>query len=233
MPSTSVENYLKAIYQLQRRGEGRVKTKALADHLGLSLPSVTSMMKALADASLVDYRPYQGVELTASGEEAALRVLRNHRLVELFLVKTLGFSWDEVHVEAERLEHAVSEKLADRIDAFLGHPRFDPHGDPIPTRDGRVESLSGTPLSQLGTDREATVVRVLDQDPALLRFLDAHGLRPGVQVILRAADPFGGSLHVELSHGRVAIGRAVGDRLLVRCAEDSAQSVASDDGVAP
>lgn len=217
MPSTSVENYLKGIYQLQRRGDGRVKTKVLADHLGLSLPSVTSMMKSLAGLALVDYQPYQGVELTPSGEEAALRVLRNHRLVELFLVRTLGFSWDEVHAEAERLEHAISDKLADRIDAYLGHPRFDPHGDPIPTRDGRVEVLSGTPLSRVEVGVESTLVRVLDQDPELLRYLDAQGLRPGVQVVLRAADPFGGSLHLDGPHGSIAIARAVGERLLMRC----------------
>lgn len=164
----------------------------------------------------MDYRPYQGVELTEAGEEAALRVLRNHRLVELFLVRTLGFTWDEVHIEAERLEHAMSDKLADRIDAFLGFPRVDPHGDPIPTRDGRIEPTAGQPLHALAEGDAGVIERVLDQDPDLLRYLDGLGLRPGARVTLDGADPFDGPLHLTTLGGKVAISRSVGERLLVR-----------------
>lgn len=216
MPSISVENYLKAIYHLQRRSEDRVKTKELAEHLGLSLPSATSMMKSLAESGHVTWEPYRGVLLTEKGQRAALRVIRNHRLVELFLVRTLGFSWDEVHGEAERLEHAISETLADRIDAFLGFPRVDPHGDPIPDREGRVDQPAGQLLAELEPGRTFRLVRVLEQDPEVLRYLDDLGLRPGAESHLLAREPFDGPLTLAAAGGERPLSRAIAKLLVVQ-----------------
>ncbi|MFU8806125.1 MAG: metal-dependent transcriptional regulator, partial [Bradymonadaceae bacterium] len=150
MPTISVENYLKAIFHLQSElPENRVKTKELAETLEISLPSVTSMLKSLGDDGLVEYVPYKGARLTPRGRKVALKVIRNHRLIEVFLVRTLGYTWDEVHAEAERLEHAISDKLADRIDDFLARPRFDPHGDPIPRSDGTLPAEPLVSLTQM------------------------------------------------------------------------------------
>ena len=176
MPSPSVENYLKAIFHLSQRQEGWVKTKQLAERLEVSLPSATNMMQSLAEAGLVDYRPYHGVTLTGTGRLEALRVVRVHRLLEEFLVRTLGLGWDEVHDEAELLEHAVSDKLAARMDAFLGYPQVDPHGDPIPTADGDLVRSEGPRLAELQPGQRFRVVRVFDQDPERLRNLASWGL---------------------------------------------------------
>ena len=147
MTTISVENYLKAIYQLAQL-ESPVKTKAVADSLDVSLPSVTSMMQSLSGDEMVVYTPYKGVTLTEKGRAAALSVIRKHRLVEMFLVQTLDYTWDEVHAEAEQLEHAISNELAQRMDDFLGNPSFDPHGDPIPTADGEVPPARPRPTER-------------------------------------------------------------------------------------
>lgn len=217
MPTTSVENYLKAIQHLQGDGAERVKTKEIADALVISLPSVTAMLQSLATDGLVDYEPYRGVRLTEQGSMAALKVIRNHRLVEVFLAHTLGMRWDEVHAEAERLEHALSDKLADRIDAFLGHPPFDPHGDPIPTADGRVRQHKAGSLLDVLPLRRVRIVRVLDQASEVLQYLDTLGLRPNVDVELVVAHPFDGPLELQVggAEGTVTISRALAGRLLV------------------
>lgn len=217
MPTISVENYLKAIYHIEAR-DGRVKTKALADALELSLPSVSVMVQTLASSGLVDHEPYRGVVLTEEGRRAALAVIRKHRLVEMFLVETLGFSWDEVHAEAELLEHSVSDKLEERIATFLGNPRFDPHGDPIPTVDGEIEHHDAVLLADTTPPQEVTLVRVLDQSPDVLKHLTAVGLVP--QTTFRVVDvlSFDGQMTVVIpspEETTITISRTLASRLLV------------------
>jgi len=194
----AMEDYLKAIYRLRAAG-GEVTTQRLADELGISGPSVTNMVKKLHDLRLVEHARYQGVDLTPAGERVALEVIRHHRLLELYLSQTLGFSWDEVHAEAERLEHHVSEELEARIDSALGFPTHDPHGDPIPRADGEIDAVSPTRLLDLEPGQAATVARVSDRDPELLRFLGRLGLRPGAAVALLEKLPFDGPLRIRVA----------------------------------
>src|SRR5437773_2980341 len=185
VPSSTVENYLKAIHQGQSSlaaDERLVSMGSVAAALGVTPGTATTMVKALAEAGLAQYEPYSGVRLTAAGEKLAALVLRRHRLVELFLVRVMGMSWAEVHDEAELLEHVVSERLIERIDQMLGHPTHDPHGDPIPNPEGTItprnlESLLTCPM---GTPLKVT--RISDQDPAFLRFIESNGLKPGESI---------------------------------------------------
>jgi DtxR family Mn-dependent transcriptional regulator len=218
MPTQSVENYLKTIYNLQGEEfseDRRVQTKEIASHLDISLPSVTSMIQALSDDELVDYQPYQGVKLSEKGRKQALKVIRNHRLIEVFLVQTLGYSWDEVHEEAEQLEHAVSQKLVSRIDSFLSEPRIDPHGDPIPTEEGEIKHPNWIPLSDVEEEESVRIERVLDQQPELLRYLDEHGLTLDTTVSVERVLPFDGQMHLEVDGNEVAISRVIASKLLV------------------
>ncbi|MBS0210715.1 MAG: metal-dependent transcriptional regulator [Planctomycetes bacterium] len=180
MPSLTVENYLKAIYTLCHTTGQPATTGAIAQALDVSPGTVTSMLKTLADAGLATYTPYSGAELTRKGQALALHVVRRHRLIELFLVKTLNLTWDEVHAEAEHMEHAVSDLLIDRIDTYLGRPKVDPHGDPIPSHEGKLdEEPSSQSLADCATGDSFTLVRVLDQSPEFLRFLTEAGLTIG------------------------------------------------------
>ena len=181
MASLTVENYLKTIYQIISEQEGRAATTGqLAGALGVAPGTVTSMLKTLDAAQLAAHRPYEGVVLLPAGEALALRVLRRHRLLELFLMRTLDMSWDEVHDEAEHMEHAVSDLLVERMDAFLGRPDVDPHGDPIPRTDGRLREEPPTrSLADCGNGEGFTVARVLDQSPEFLRYLTELGLTLG------------------------------------------------------
>ena len=215
MPTISVENYLKAIFSHQTGEEGLVKTKEIAAALEVSLPSVSGMIKNLADEGMVDYEPYRGVRLTEKGRRAALRVIRNHRLIEVFLVQTLGYTWDEVHNEAERLEHAVSDTLVERIDAFLNYPRFDPHGDPIPTAEGEIHRRQLPTLAETEAGREVKVERVLDQAPEVLKYLDRVGLRPGAILEVREILPFDGQMFLFVRGDEVVISRTLASKLLV------------------
>ena len=181
MASLTVENYLKAIFQLADGDRSRtISTGQIAEALSVSPGTVTSMLKTLAEGSLATYKPYEGVQLTPAGRALALRVIRRHRLIELFLVRTLDLSWDEVHEEAEHMEHAVSDWLVDRIEQHLGHPRFDPHGDPIPTADGSIARPDAVPLASLPVGVPFRVVRVVDQSPEFLRELSDSGIAIGV-----------------------------------------------------
>ena len=182
MPSSTVEDYLKAILKLQGRGEERVSPGSVAQALGVAPGTVTSMMKTLAESGLVSYEPYSGVRLTGEGRRLAIHVLRRHRLVELFLVQVLGMDWSEVHAEAERLEHVVSDAVIERMDELLGHPSVDPHGDPIPDRHGVVEDREHPSLATCPAGRPLRVVRVADQDPEFLRSMEERGLTPGTSV---------------------------------------------------
>lgn len=217
MPSSTVENYLKQLYLQQQAGEGPVGTGRLAAALAVTPGTVTSMVKTLADSGLVDYEPRSGVTLTQSGQRLALHVLRRHRLVELFLVEVLDLDWSEVHVEAEELEHAISEKVLDRIDALLDYPSVDPHGDPIPSAKGTVDPSRFVSLAQCGSARSARVVRVLDQDPRFLRFVDRSGLAPGTQVTVEGRSPDADVVTIRpQSHPVVTIGSAAAAKILVR-----------------
>jgi len=210
MISAATEDYLKAIYQIQQeQGHEPVNTTALAARLGVAGASVTGMLKKLsaANPSLVIYEPYGGVTLTPDGERKALEVIRHHRLIESFLIQALGYSWDEVHAEAERLEHVISEELEERIAAHLGHPRLDPHGDPIPDREGNVVALETLPLTGLNPGQTAIVQRVSSRSPELLRYLDSLGLTIDARLEVVEKGPFNGPLQIRLIGrypGRVA-----------------------------
>src|SRR6185503_8754961 len=183
--SSTVENYLKAIYQAQLRLERRgdlVPMGHLAGALGVVPGTATTMVKTLAESGLVKYEPYGGVRLTTAGEKLAAAVLRRHRLIELFLVNVMGMSWTEVHDEAEHLEHAVSDRLIDRIDEMLGRPAADPHGDPIPDPDGVLEPRPMESLLNCPLHAPVTIARVTDQDADFLRFVERRNLKPGAVV---------------------------------------------------
>lgn len=217
MPSLTVENYVKTIYLIASRDRSRrsVATGELAQALSVSPGTVTGMLKTLSEAELATYAPYEGARLTAAGERLALKVLRRHRLLELFLVRTLNMSWDEVHEEAEHMEHAASENLIDRIDQFLGHPSVDPHGDPIPRADGTVPDPGGLPLSLLEPGQRFTVTRVVDQDSPFLRYLSECGIDLGAVGQLIENRPEAGALVVELGSRTHALGRDAARKILV------------------
>ncbi|WP_412060232.1 metal-dependent transcriptional regulator [Rubrivirga sp. IMCC45206] len=185
MPSTAVEDYLKAIYALGRSGDA-VPTSALAERLGVAPASVTGMLKKLAASGLVAHEKYQGATLTEAGRLVAVETIRHHRLVETYLHRALGVPWDQLHAEAEALEHVLSEDLEARMDAALGHPTHDPHGSPIPTPDLVLSERDLLPLARLDPGLTATVARVSDHDPALLRAVGAAGLYPGTRFRLDA-----------------------------------------------
>lgn len=218
MATLTVENYAKAIYQLTVSTGGAAATGELARRLGVSPGTVTSMMRTLADSGLADYQAYEGVTLTDAGRRLALRVIRRHRLLELFLVKTLGLAWDEVHEEAEHLEHAVSERLVDRIDEFLQFPEHDPHGDPIPSSDGTVKPLSCGPLQQSEAG-PAIVVRVIDQSPDFLRYLAQEAIEIGRIIIVEENNLQSDAMTVRVGERAVTISRSVAARVLVRPAD--------------
>lgn len=204
--SHAMEDYLKAAYRLKMDGKPAT-TQLLADELGVSGPSVTNMVKRLDEMRLMRHTRYQGVELTPAGERIALEVVRHHRLLELYLAETLGYPWDEVHDEAEKLEHHVSDELEARMDSFLGYPTRDPHGDPIPTRDGLIPEDTDLLLVELAADTLATVVRVSDRDPVQLRYLAELGLIPGAKVTIVERLPFDELTRIEVGDQAHVIGR--------------------------
>jgi DtxR family Mn-dependent transcriptional regulator len=217
MASLTVENYVKSIYLICAQQEGApAATGQLAAALDVSPGTVTSMHKTLAESRLATYTPYEGVRLTDSGRALALRVLRRHRLIELFLVQTLGLPWGEVHEEAEHLEHAVSDRLIDLIDAHLGFPQADPHGDPIPRSDGTVEWPEGWPLAQCSVGDVFEVARVMDQSPEFLQFLSDAGLQIGARGTIRDIQPQAGTVVVALGEVRATLGREAADKVVVR-----------------
>jgi DtxR family Mn-dependent transcriptional regulator len=196
--SHAVEDYLKAIYALETRLEGSVSTNALAERLGVTSGSVSGMLRRLADMGLVSHEPYRGVLLSAEGRRIALRTLRNHRLIELLLVELLDVPWELVHREAEQLEHALSDELAERIAAKLGNPEVDPHGDPIPDADLSIHEIKTRCLEDVALGESVAFVRVSDTDPEMLRYLSDRGIVPGVRVVVTDRQPFGGPLTVRV-----------------------------------
>jgi DtxR family transcriptional regulator, Mn-dependent transcriptional regulator len=201
----AVEDYLKTIYRLSTEGHD-VTTGAIAERLGVSSPSVSAMVKRLVEGDLAERPGPREVRLTPGGEREALRVVRRHRLLETFLAQVLAVPWDEVHAEAEVLEHALSERLEQRIDAVLGHPTRDPHGDPIPPPDGGHQEDWGAPMDSVEPGARFVVERVSDRDSAALRYLGELGIVPGVEVVVEAQAPFGGPLWVRVGDERHALG---------------------------
>ena len=222
MPSLTVENYLKTIALIAAHRAGDlVSTGELAQALNVSPGTVTGMLKTLSEADLATYTPYEGARLTPAGQRLALKVIRRHRLLELFLVQTLNMAWDEVHEEAEHMEHAVSDRLIDRIDAFLSHPEVDPHGDPIPSADGTLSEPEGTPLANLGRGQRFRVVRVVDQDPAFLRYLSECGLDLHASGELVENRPEAGALVFRIRERAVALGHVAAMKVLVAAVDSS------------
>lgn len=212
--SPQMEDYLKAVYLIRERA-GSVTTTAIATALSVTPASVTGMIKKLAELKLVRHTPYQGVELSKSGEKIALEIVRHHRLLELFLIEALGYSWDEVHAEADVLEHVISEEFEERVAARLGYPVVDPHGDPIPAKDGTITAVAQQALLQLAIGCSATITRVSDRNSAMLRYAAELGLRPGVRVTLIGAEPFGGSLRLKIGRAECTIGRELAAQVFV------------------
>ncbi|MBA2346912.1 MAG: metal-dependent transcriptional regulator [Solirubrobacterales bacterium] len=197
----AVEDYTKAVYALQSRGDVAVTTNALAERIGVSPASASAMVKKLDGLGIVTHEPYHGVRLTPAGEKVALEVLRHHRLLELYLTQELGVPWHEVHQEAEVLEHVISEELEARIAAKLGDPLVDPHGDPIPTLAGQVDEGATDSLDALEPGAQGTFSRVSDSDPEMLRYLDERGIRPGDRFVVVEKQPFDGPTFARFGTG--------------------------------
>jgi len=205
--SRSTEDYLKAVYQLTGDAASPVQTTAIAEALNVAPASVSGMLPRLADAGLLTHIPYRGVRLTDAGRRAALRVMRRHRILECYLTSRLGYDWDSVHEEAERMEHAVSDELIERMALVLGDPEYDPHGAPIPTRDGEIESPRVTPLADVAVGAEAQLRMVDDKDPQRLRYLSSLGLDVGARFQVIDRQPFDGPVTIRIGGGPpVALG---------------------------
>lgn len=214
-----VEDYLKAIYAIEQAGEA-AGTNDIAARLEIAAASVSGMVRRLADQGLVAYERYRGVRLTDAGRRAALRTIRRHRIIEAYLAKALGYPWDRVHAEAEHLEHAVSDELVDRMAAAIGEPVTDPHGHPIPTREGHIDETPHRTLSDLATGQRSRVTRVSDEDSELLRYLAKIGIRPGVTVTLAERAPFDGPLTLRIGKAVVQVGPALASRVKVEVEPD-------------
>lgn len=221
MASETVENYLKAIFTLRKPGEedAQVPLGDVAHAVRVTPGTATTMVKKLGAAGLVKYERYGGVRLTARGERAAIAVLRRHRLIETFLVKTLGMDWSEVHEDAERLEHAVSDSLLERLDRLLEHPSVDPHGDPIPDVDGKFREAHVVPIGRCKTGVRMRLARVMDQSPEFLRFLDRNGLRIGAGLVVQSAEPGAGTLTLRVGGKLVTLAQAAAGNLMASVAE--------------
>jgi DtxR family Mn-dependent transcriptional regulator len=209
------EDYIKNIYKLQRSGE-KVTTSALATNLQLADASVTDMVKKLSEKGYLRYEPYKGVELTASGRRVAMKIVRRHRLWEMFLVRFLAFSWDQVHDEAERLEHVMSEQLERKLDKALGYPTLDPHGDPIPTIDGELDGTAYAPLSDFGPGASVRIHRVSDDDPELLQHASKIGLLLNAKLVVKEKMNFDGSMIVKVGSKEQFLSQQVTQAIFVR-----------------
>lgn len=214
MTTPAVEDYLKAIYQLSEAG-APVSTSAIAERLGIAAGSVTGMLKRLAEAGLVDHTRYYGARLTDDGVSNAVRTIRRHRVLERFLVDILGYTWDRVHDEAERLEHVVTEEMIDRMAGVLGEPDADPHGAPIPAAEGEFQEIRFPTLAELEAGDSATLRRVPDEDPAALRYLAELQLRPGAELLVLDRAPFDGPIRVRINGTEQVVGRELARQIQV------------------
>lgn len=213
-----MEDYLKAIYKLQERDD-QVSTSVLAEYMGVAPASVTNMCKKLAELKLLVYEPYQGVKFTRAGKKLVLEIVRHHRLIELYLAEALNVPWDQVHEEAEKLEHVISEDLEDRMAAALGDPQFDPHGAPIPSRTGTLVQQETGRLIDMKTGDSLIVVEVDDDDPKLLRYLGELGLYPGTKILLVDCAPFDGPLTLDIDGQVHSLGYQAAKSVLVTLQE--------------
>jgi len=218
--SQSVEDYLKAIYKLEASLDGKgVPTSKLAKEIEVSNASVTNMVKRLSDLGMVTYESYYGSKLTETGRKIALEMIRHHRLLELYLAEMLGYSWDQVHDEAEKLEHHISEQFEDKISELLDDPKFDPHGDPIPTKDGLMPKLGLQALSVVQKNKLFKVRRVKNQTPELLRYLDKYGLTPGADVTIKKKEPFDGPIEMIVNDKTITLGYKIASDILVAASD--------------
>ena len=214
MLSASVEDYIKAIFKAHTE-TGSVSTQDLAMRVHVSAPAVSKMLKRLVELRLIEHSPYQGVKLTDAGEKMALEIIRHHRLLERYLVEALGYEWDAVHAEAERLEHHISEEFEERIDTLLGHPESCPHGDPIPARDGTMAEIARHSLAQQSAPGRLTIRRVRDEDAELLRHLKKLGLLPGTAIEFITQEPFGGAYVVRVGDELVRVAPRAAEQIFV------------------
>lgn len=214
MITHAMEDYLKVIFKLEEEGSS-VTTQSIAERLQVQSPSVTNMIKRLAELNLLEHRPYRGVMLTITGRKAALEVLRHHRLLELYLAEALGYSWDEVHDEADRLEHSISEEFEARIDRALGFPRVDPHGEPIPTAEGEIADATGLRLTELPEGAHVVVEFVSDTDPEKLRYLGDLGLFPAAVLTVVEHMPFDGPVRIRVQDAEHVLGRQLAETIRV------------------
>ena len=215
--SQSVEDYLKTIYKLEGETdpEKGVSTSRLAEKMGVANASVTNMLKRLAEMKMVQYESYYGSRLTEAGKKIALEIIRHHRLLELYLKEILGYSWDEVHDEAEKLEHHISEQFEDKIAELLNHPTEDPHGDPIPTKDGEMPKVKFKSLLAIPNSTPFILRRVKNQSPELLRYLEKQGLIPGVKVEVLKKEPFDGPVKLKVENDTVTIAHHIAEDIFV------------------
>lgn len=219
--SQAVEDYLKTIYTLESEGNKATTTK-ISDALDVSSASATNMVKRLSKMGLVNYESYKGASLSKSGRKIALEIIRHHRLLELYLLEVLGYSWDEVHEEAEKLEHHISERFEDKIAQLLDDPTHDPHGDPIPTKEGLMPEMNAEPLVEAEKGQSYIVSRVKDQDPELLRYLEKIGLLPGIKIRIEEKAPFKGPITLMIENKEKVIGHDVARNIFVAQMKGSA-----------
>lgn len=212
--SQSVEDYLKAIYKLESDEKGASTTR-IAEALDVSSASATNMVKRLSKMGLVNYQSYKGATLTTSGRKIALEIIRHHRLLELYLLEVMGYSWDEVHDEAEKLEHHISEQFEDKIAELLDNPTHDPHGDPIPTKDGIMPEMEMESLINAEEGRHYLVSRVKNQDPELLRYLEKIGLLPGAKLTVKEKGPFRGPITLNVEDNEQVLGHEVAEHIYI------------------
>lgn len=220
MITQAIQDYLKVIYQIGTVGEDAT-TNAIAEKMKVTQPSVTGMIKKLAELNLITYAPYHGVELTEAGRKIALEIIRHHRLLELYLAKAMGYSWDRVHQEAEKLEHFISEEFEEKMALLLGEPASDPHGAPIPARDGSVEERSLTTLTSREAGQKVLIKQVNDKDPEKLKYLAEIGILPDVVLLVVEKAPFDGPVLVRVADREHYLGQGLTDIILV---SDSTES---------
>lgn len=216
MPSLTEENYLKAVYKLSRRSENGASTNALAEELDSKASSVTDMLKKLSEKKWVNYKKYQGVKLTDEGRKIALKIVRRHRLWEVFLVTKLNFKWDEVHEIAEELEHINSEELVNRLDSFLDYPKHDPHGDPIPDQDGNIMHHKDNTLADLNIGDKVVILGVKEHDASFLQYLDKHKLVLGKEISIEGHFDFDHSMEIKVDENMFTISQQVASNLFIK-----------------
>ncbi|OUV69709.1 MAG: iron-dependent repressor [Flavobacteriales bacterium TMED123] len=216
MYTLAEENYLKAILTINLQADGKVTTNAIAQEIGTSAASVSDMLKKLQDKKLIKYEKYKGVSLSKKGEEKAINILRKHRLWETFLVNKLEFSWDEVHYIAEQLEHIKAEKLIDKLDAFLDYPKFDPHGEPIPTKEGKIAVPNTTALSDLAVGTRGKIMGVILDDSAFLQYLNQLDIQIGTEIEILDKIDFDKSIAIKVQHKKQHISNDVAKHLLIK-----------------